>query len=72
MMLHTALAFSFFAFFAGGFFEYCVGYERRQNLRQELRQAYAEADELREIIYRNGAAIRQLRSVPSKDAHTFQ
>jgi len=72
MMLHTALAFSFFSFFAGGFFEYCVGYERRQNLRQELRQAYAEADELREIIYRSSAALRQLRSVPSKDAHTFR
>jgi hypothetical protein len=72
MMLHTALALGFFAFFAGGFFEYCVGYERRQQLRQELRQAYAEADELREIIYRNGAAIRQLHSVPTKDAHTFR
>jgi hypothetical protein len=72
MMLHTALAFSFFSFFAGGFFEYCVGYERRQNLRQELRQAYAEADELREIIYSNGAAIRQLHSVPTQDAHTFR
>lgn len=71
-MLHTALALAFFAFFAGGFFEYCVGYERRQQLRKELRQAYAEADELREIIYRNRVAIRQLHMVPTKDAHTFR
>jgi len=49
-----------------------VGYDRRQQLRQELRQAYAEADELREIIYRNGAAIRLLHAVPTKDAHTFR
>jgi len=72
MMLHNALALAFLTFFIGGFIEYCVGYDRRQQLRQELRQAYAEADELREIIYRNGAAIRLLHSVPTKDAHTFR
>jgi hypothetical protein len=70
MMLHSALALAFLAFFAGGFFEYCVGYERRQQLRQELRQAYAETDELREIIYRNRVAIRQLHLVPSEDAQS--
>jgi len=48
------------AFLLGMFFEYCVKYEELAEARKETRRAYLEADQLREVIYSNEDAIRNL------------
>ena len=60
MRMMTALAFMALSFLGGAFFQFCVRYEELQEARKETRQAYAEADQLREVIYANEDAIRNL------------
>jgi len=59
MTFHAAISLALATFWVGGFLVYVMERNSRQQLRDDLQTAYAEADELRSILYSgNGSAIR--------------